>query len=508
MKTQEIAEEENVLVLNDSNFEMALAKYDYLLVKFYAPWCGHCKTLAPEYSKAALNLNSSEKKMALAKVDATVETKLAEKYNIEGFPTIKFFINAREHDYNGGRTSEDIIEWVHKKSGPSVKELKSHEEIQELITQNNVIVVYYGKNEGVIWNAYHDAAEVNDNLLFTFTSDPDVAARHNVKENDIVLHKTFDENKNVYDITKEHTLENISEFIDENSMRLVSGFNEKSAEFIFGKSKTGLFLYRNPETHKDLDAIMQEVAPEYKGKIYFIATGITGELEQKLAEYIGMTENMLPKLMIHDIRESEVLKYTLNKEITTENIKEFLKDYTNNTLLAEYKSEELPTEEENNKIVKKIVGKNFMDLVKNSGKDVLLKWYAPWCEHCKKLADRWENIATKLKDHPSIVFAEIDATANEIPGETVEGYPTLRFYGHSSIDHIDFSDNRSEFSILKFIKAQNIKHPVPEDIVFEPTEEDGETNEAEGDDEDSNETTDNEDENLDEEEVKGEDQDL
>jgi len=501
MKTQEISEEENVLVLNESNFDMALAKYEFLLVEFYAPWCGHCKTLAPEYSSAALELKSNDK-IALAKIDATVETKLAERFNVEGFPTLKFFNNAKEHDYNGGRKSEDIVGWVLKKTGPSVEELKSHSEFQELLTSNNAVVVFYGKNEGATWEAYNEAAQMSENTVWTFTTCPDIATQHNVKAEDIVLHKTYDDNKNVFDFTKEHNIENIIEFVEENSMRLVSGFNDKSAEFIFGKSKTGLFLYRNPETQKDLDSVMQEVAPEYKGKVYFIATGVTGDLEEKLAEYIGITENMLPRLMIHDIKESEVLKYTLDKEINSANVRQFLQDYTDNKLQAEYKSEELPTEEERlNKNVVKVTGKSYNDIVKNSEKDVVLKWHAPWCQHCQKLAEKWEIIAEKFKDHPSIVFAEIDATANEIPGETIEGYPTLRFYSHANKEHVDFSDNRSEFAILNFLKSQNLKHPVPEDIVFEPSADDAGNEEVDGenDQEEEYEPTDNEEENLDDE---------
>ena len=52
----EITEEEDVWVLSDENFQEALDLQPDLLVEFYAPWCGHCKKLAPEYSKAAKKL--------------------------------------------------------------------------------------------------------------------------------------------------------------------------------------------------------------------------------------------------------------------------------------------------------------------------------------------------------------------------------------------------------------------------------------------------------------------
>jgi len=57
-------------------------------VEFFAPWCGHCKNLAPEWEKAATNLKGI---VPLGKVDCTVHDKLCAQYQVQGYPTIKIF---------------------------------------------------------------------------------------------------------------------------------------------------------------------------------------------------------------------------------------------------------------------------------------------------------------------------------------------------------------------------------------------------------------------------------
>lgn len=90
-----------VLVLTEANFTDTTENSDLILVEFYAPWCGHCKKLAPEYSKAARDLLSQ--KIPLAKVDATEEKSLAEKFGVTGYPTMKMFRRGKVYDYTGPR---------------------------------------------------------------------------------------------------------------------------------------------------------------------------------------------------------------------------------------------------------------------------------------------------------------------------------------------------------------------------------------------------------------------
>ena len=62
-------EEEDVLVLTDSNFKEAVGKFEFMLVEFYAPWCGHCKVLSPVLDSAATHLAG---KLSIGKIDCTV----------------------------------------------------------------------------------------------------------------------------------------------------------------------------------------------------------------------------------------------------------------------------------------------------------------------------------------------------------------------------------------------------------------------------------------------------
>ncbi|KAH9904759.1 disulfide isomerase [Xylariomycetidae sp. FL2044] len=108
-----------VLDLVPDNFDKVVLKSGKpTLVEFFAPWCGHCKNLAPVYEELAQSFATS-KDVQIAKVDADAEKSLGKKYGVQGFPTLKYFDGKSDkpEDYNGGRDLESLTKFITDKTG-------------------------------------------------------------------------------------------------------------------------------------------------------------------------------------------------------------------------------------------------------------------------------------------------------------------------------------------------------------------------------------------------------
>ena len=122
-------EEEEVAVLGKDNFDTFLAANPLVFVKFYAPWCGHCKSMIPAYTKLSQRMKQQENGVAIAKVDATVHNELGSKYGVQGFPTLKLFMNGEPVDYSGAREEDAMFNWLMKKTGPASTLMTTEEEL-------------------------------------------------------------------------------------------------------------------------------------------------------------------------------------------------------------------------------------------------------------------------------------------------------------------------------------------------------------------------------------------
>merc|ERR1712168_830085 len=133
----------DVLELSDETFKDGVSGKDIILVEFYAPWCGHCKRLAPEYDTAAAELIKNDPPIALAKVDCVGEGKdSCSKFGVSGYPTLKIFRDGEfSQEYDGPRDSAGIISFMKKNAGPSSVELKDDDHLEKKLASAEEVVV-------------------------------------------------------------------------------------------------------------------------------------------------------------------------------------------------------------------------------------------------------------------------------------------------------------------------------------------------------------------------------
>jgi len=451
----EITKDEGVLVLTEKNFQEALDANEFILVEFYAPWCGHCKALAPEYAKAAGILAEKGSSIALAKLDATEEPKVAEQFEVRGYPTLKFFRNGKDTEYNGGRTADTIVSWLEKKTGPPAKTLATVDDAKAFIADNDIAIVgFFDSVDSDGAKAFLSAAGSMDDFPFGITTEAAVLAEY--KAAGVVIFKNFDEGRN--DLEGEVTEESVATFVAGNSLPLVVDFSQDTAQKIFSgdiKSHLLLFMSAAAEDHAAKVELARGIAKDHKGQMLFVTINTDEEDHKRIMEFFGMEESELPSMRIIKLEEDMSKFKPTSTELSDSNIRAFVKSYLAGELKPHLMSEEIP-EDWDKEPVKVLVAKNFEEVAKDTSKDVLVEFYAPWCGHCKQLTPIWDKLGEKYKDHESIIIGKMDATANELEDIKVQGFPTIKLIQKETNKIIDYNGERTLDGFVKFLESGGV----------------------------------------------------
>eukprot|EP00698_Gefionella_okellyi_P019194 TRINITY_DN5853_c0_g1_i1.p1 TRINITY_DN5853_c0_g1~~TRINITY_DN5853_c0_g1_i1.p1 ORF type:complete len:358 (-),score=99.23 TRINITY_DN5853_c0_g1_i1:33-1106(-) len=127
----------NVVDLTPDNFDTYVDGSKGVFVEFFAPWCGHCKKLAPDYEIVA-DAFANSKDVIVAKVDADEHKSLGSRFGVQGFPTLKFFPKGSKdpEDYSGGRSVDELVDFINQKTGARGKVKKAESTITQLDSDN------------------------------------------------------------------------------------------------------------------------------------------------------------------------------------------------------------------------------------------------------------------------------------------------------------------------------------------------------------------------------------
>eukprot|EP00186_Timspurckia_oligopyrenoides_P002828 CAMPEP_0182443714 /NCGR_PEP_ID=MMETSP1172-20130603/2370_1 /TAXON_ID=708627 /ORGANISM="Timspurckia oligopyrenoides, Strain CCMP3278" /LENGTH=498 /DNA_ID=CAMNT_0024639071 /DNA_START=108 /DNA_END=1604 /DNA_ORIENTATION=+ len=462
------AAEEDVLVLTADNFKSTIENEPLLLIKFFAPWCGHCKAMKEDYEKAAAQLKGTA---VLADLDATTEEAIAKANNIQGFPTLRVYANGKYlKDYQGGRDEKSIVEYMKKVLEPAYKTISTAAELKaftEDLSKSRLIAV--APEDLSLWKSAStmtaDLVAPSTNMALIESADlikgvvkADVAANSIVMipaeetaaSDEVVVSKIGDEKE-------------LTELIEASAMPTFGLLSMANAKVYVEKKASLVILFLDEQgdvSKSDFVAPFKAVAKEFKKKsttLKFVYTE-GAELKGFKSHMFGEGEVKIPVAVYKFVGDE---KYTFDQDssFTAETFAEWLDLIESGKLAPPRKSAAAP--ESNDGPVKTVVGNTWEEIVEDPEKDVLVMQMAPWCGHCKKLKPTWEKLGEDLKGDENVVIAMMDATENEAPKAVrAKGFPTIHFYPAGKVQQgIEYKGDRSEEDLISFIsKHSKAKH--------------------------------------------------
>ena len=150
-----------VTELSDSILETDMLEKGTWFISFYSPSCGHCKRLEPAFDEAARRMQASKMDVRVARIDATYNRKSADKYGVQGYPTIVLIHQGKTYHYSGDRSVDSLISFCDRMSSPTITDIKNIGELKKVtraIVKESAFI-YVGDQSGPLFNDFKQMAE-------------------------------------------------------------------------------------------------------------------------------------------------------------------------------------------------------------------------------------------------------------------------------------------------------------------------------------------------------------
>jgi len=497
-----------VITLTSKNFDEVVNKPNTVtLVEFYAPWCGHCKNLKPEWIKAAQQLDGIVQVAALD-CDVASNKGLAGKYGIQGFPTIKIFTGkGSPSDYQGQRTAKAIVSHAKSMLPSKVTSLTAKNKDKWLKKDADMPrVILFSKKSSVapIWKTL--SVKFDGHMLFGQANGPKVKewaeeltafsfpsvvvlppsnmppalypGKMKAKQIGKWL-KRFVIDESGAQVMPDEEDDYLPELVDQSCMQKLCVKK--------GGLCAVLVIQKDAKDSEAMDAVMETQAARTDALFSFAWIDADRQSEF-LKTSFGITASQHPQLVVFSAKKARYVEFV--GSFKSDSITTFLDRVLRGSLktgklqggLKELpalagdteacaKKKKAPAKEKKAKGSKdktqnkkkdstasysvELSKSNFDDLVLNSGDTWMVEFFAPWCGHCKSLAPEWAKASKQTRQMTK--FGTVDCTVEtELASRFgIQGYPTIKtfkggnFSPKKDSDANDYSGARSAKAISK-----------------------------------------------------------
>ncbi|KAG9301226.1 hypothetical protein G9A89_012609 [Geosiphon pyriformis] len=314
-----------VIVLGATNFDTLTASGPWF-IKFFAPWCPHCKDLAPIWEELAGKLKGE---INVGSVDCTLEGDLCSRYEIRGYPTLKLFMGKDIIEYKGSRKLPELLNFAEKASNAGIIELTAEKFDQLKKKEVHFIYLYDDKSPPEALRTMDSLARSLFSIAKIYSSkDKDLALALKVSQFPafIVLkddiQKVYPENH--YEAFSD--VESLRNWIDFEKYPIVSALNSENSEEILSGERLivlGIFDPKGGKSFTKAKASLNAVARHYflqvkrrsgseEGRAVLFAWLDGNKWSDYIYRVYGLSHQDLPAVLISDPTAEEYFDKTKN----------------------------------------------------------------------------------------------------------------------------------------------------------------------------------------------------
>ncbi|KAH7648361.1 disulfide isomerase precursor (PDI) [Cryptosporidium bovis] len=475
-----------VIELDKNSFPDFIGKNDHCLVLFYSEDCTACANVIEKLDKLYLEFKNIN--VSLGKINGERNLKLLEEYQINDFPTLKFFRKKVPEEYYGGRADVEILDWTKEQISYPIKMIESKLDITRtniirLLEDDDVIYFLYGAKNSSEYNVFYEIADFNrvsgkfyfissklipnltaSNLIDIYNDNSDtdsILESNNGNSNNnnswLLCLRRYEDNGIIFNKSLKNKGD-VFEFIKNNHVPL---FGEISSKNFVKYSDIDFDLIwllvpmengKGNQSIKPYVSILTKISQEFSSN-YRVVWLDTSEHSTHLSTVLLVEPEMLPTIAVAKTRP-----YILppNTPIEYSTIKKFIQDVDSGKIEPKLRSEPIPLYNENDKFTK-IVGVNFNSIVlDDKNNDWIILLTTPFCQPCNDTEEILKklNDALTIQGDSKIKFGIIDISENDLPKDEYysNSIPSLLFFSKHNSNPAKFNaDEISYINIKQYI---------------------------------------------------------
>ena len=409
-------------------------------------------------------------------MDCEAEKELCSQYRIPIYPTIFIFHGEEYSIYNGKRRVDAMVAFMKRHSQPVVTPLETAQRVAEFSTRDKVTVFGYLDDNDVLSNKVFTALaeSYRDDYLFGSTANEAFGAAEKVQKPSIVIYKTFDDGKSIYqeafesDKVRSFVVDAATPHIREIGVDLnyasvcfhIPSLQLHPDRLQSENAPMAVIFAKGQEQREHLVEALRPIAENTKEEMFWII--VDPEKYPEYAPRVALLPGDWPASGIED--QQNDFKYAFPKrgaigDMNEAAIRQVTNDFIAKRLESSIKSEPVPEKQEGYVIV--VVANNYEVEVRKSDQDVLMLFYSPTCKHCKKMAPDYEHLAELMKPFSkNLKVAQIDVTSNDV-WPRVRSYPTIKLFALGNKDiPVEYEGNRSVADLVRFVRENASRQTV------------------------------------------------